>query len=178
MAAPPPTRGKVRFRTTAGDWDVELWSDQAKQTCRRFLARCARGRFQNAVVERVVKKRFVQIVPHGPAGECKPWQVLLPGREPPWKTTVQPSHERKLTSVLQRLTVENCSKRRLERRRIGPSAMHDSWCACARVDDVQLCWKKKEVLERKLRRKSCTAVCGSIVEESLQSLNHWTKTMK
>mmetsp|Transcript_9775 Transcript_9775/g.59439 ORF Transcript_9775/g.59439 Transcript_9775/m.59439 type:complete len:435 (-) Transcript_9775:1135-2439(-) len=64
MAAPPPTRGKVRFRTTAGEWDVELWCEQAKQTCRRFLARCARGRFEHAQVERVVQRRFVQLVPH------------------------------------------------------------------------------------------------------------------
>ena len=72
MAAPPPTRGKVRFRTTAGEWDVELWCEQAKQTCRRFLARCARGRFQQAQVERVVRRRFVQLVPQCDAGACQP----------------------------------------------------------------------------------------------------------
>ena len=56
----PNTNGKVVLHTTAGDVDIELWSEQAPLACRNFIQLCLEHYYDNTIFHRVIKKMMIQ----------------------------------------------------------------------------------------------------------------------
>ncbi|KNB44041.1 peptidyl-prolyl cis-trans isomerase [Blastocystis sp. subtype 4] len=56
----PNTNGKVVLHTTAGDVDIELWSEQAPLACRNFIQLCLEHYYDNTIFHRVLKKLLIQ----------------------------------------------------------------------------------------------------------------------
>eukprot|EP00897_Mesotaenium_endlicherianum_P010581 jgi/Mesen1/9551/ME000640S08901 len=56
----PPTRGKVVLKTTAGDFDIELWPKEAPKACRNFVQLCLDGYYDNTIFHRVIKGFMAQ----------------------------------------------------------------------------------------------------------------------
>ncbi|XP_075215510.1 spliceosome-associated protein CWC27 homolog [Lycorma delicatula] len=56
----PPTSGKILFKTTVGDLDIELWSKETPKACRNFVQLCLEGYYNGTIFHRVVKGFIVQ----------------------------------------------------------------------------------------------------------------------
>ena len=56
----PNTNGKVVLHTTAGDVDIELWSEQAPLACRNFVQLCIEHYYDKTLFHRVIKKMMIQ----------------------------------------------------------------------------------------------------------------------
>lgn len=56
----PSSQGKVLLVTTAGDFDVELWSREAPKACRNFVQLCLEGYYDGTIFHRVVPGFIVQ----------------------------------------------------------------------------------------------------------------------
>lgn len=56
----PNTNGKVVLHTTAGDVDIELWSEQAPLACRNFVQLCLEHYYDKTLFHRVIKKMMIQ----------------------------------------------------------------------------------------------------------------------
>lgn len=51
---------QVLLVTTAGDFDVELWSREAPKACRNFVQLCLEGYYDGTIFHRVVPGFIVQ----------------------------------------------------------------------------------------------------------------------
>ncbi|XP_050693083.1 spliceosome-associated protein CWC27 homolog [Eriocheir sinensis] len=56
----PASIGKVLLVTTAGDFDVELWSREAPKACRNFVQLCLEGYYDGTIFHRVVPGFIIQ----------------------------------------------------------------------------------------------------------------------
>ena len=56
----PNTNGKVVLHTSAGDVDIELWSDQAPLACRNFVQLCLEHYYDNTIFHRIIPKMMIQ----------------------------------------------------------------------------------------------------------------------
>ncbi|KAK4309261.1 hypothetical protein Pmani_019099 [Petrolisthes manimaculis] len=56
----PATEGKVLLVTSAGDYDIELWSREAPKACRNFVQLCLEGYYNGTIFHRVVPGFIVQ----------------------------------------------------------------------------------------------------------------------
>ena len=56
----PKTSGKVIFKTSAGDLEVELWAKETPLACRNFIQLCMEGYYDDTIFHRVVKGFIVQ----------------------------------------------------------------------------------------------------------------------
>ncbi|XP_064077692.1 spliceosome-associated protein CWC27 homolog [Macrobrachium nipponense] len=56
----PATEGKVLLVTSAGDFDIELWSREAPKACQNFVQLCLEGYYNGTIFHRVVPGFIVQ----------------------------------------------------------------------------------------------------------------------
>lgn len=50
----PATEGKILIVTSAGDFDIELWSREAPKACQNFIQLCLEGYYNSTIFHRVV----------------------------------------------------------------------------------------------------------------------------
>ncbi|XP_047491584.1 spliceosome-associated protein CWC27 homolog [Penaeus chinensis] len=56
----PSTEGKVLMVTSAGDFDIELWSREAPKACRNFVQLCLESYYNGTIFHRVIPGFIVQ----------------------------------------------------------------------------------------------------------------------
>ncbi|GBG24375.1 Peptidyl-prolyl cis-trans isomerase CWC27-like [Hondaea fermentalgiana] len=56
----PPTAGRVVLKTSVGDLQVDLWSQQAPLACRNFVQLCMERYYEDVIFHRIVKKFMAQ----------------------------------------------------------------------------------------------------------------------
>lgn len=56
----PPTAGRVLVKTSLGDFEVELWTQQAPMACKNFVTLCLEDYYDDVIFHRVVKKFMAQ----------------------------------------------------------------------------------------------------------------------
>ncbi|ROT79509.1 putative peptidyl-prolyl cis-trans isomerase CWC27-like isoform X2 [Penaeus vannamei] len=56
----PSTEGKVLMVTSAGDFDIELWSREAPKACRNFVQLCMESYYNGTIFHRVIPGFIVQ----------------------------------------------------------------------------------------------------------------------
>ncbi|XP_045599232.1 spliceosome-associated protein CWC27 homolog [Procambarus clarkii] len=56
----PSTEGKVLLVTSAGEFDIELWSREAPKACRNFVQLCLEGYYNGLIFHRVIPGFIVQ----------------------------------------------------------------------------------------------------------------------
>jgi cyclophilin family peptidyl-prolyl cis-trans isomerase len=72
----PPTTGKVLFRTTCGDLEIELWAKETPKATRNFVQLCMEGYYDGCPFHRIVKDFIVQT--GDPSGQgASPYGWLL-----------------------------------------------------------------------------------------------------